>query len=233
MVTQVDVPTSGPVAAARTTVAPRPTSGVAATAHAHGPGRGATVTESPAAGIPGIWAAGVVGGAPPGSGCVCPAHDPPSHQRSAGAPCGSLYHPGGGPAGAPGVLAANSVTTTPPRRGSAVAPSRNKRRGTPSTGARGGTNRNQVVSVTTPLQRLYVTGRTDRCEATEMAGSVHPRTRLHLSPLHDMGSPKALSSNILSNKLLESGWTGSVKAQVRRPVISRAMMVFMISLVPP
>jgi hypothetical protein len=46
-------------------------------------------------------------------------------------------------------------------------------------------------------------------------------------------SPEALGSNILSNIALEPDRTGPVKAQVRRPVTSRAMMVFMISEVPP
>jgi hypothetical protein len=53
------------------------------------------------------------------------------------------------------------------------------------------------------------------------------------SALPDTDSPEALSSNILPNIALESGCARSVEAQVRRPVISRAMMVFMISEVPP
>jgi hypothetical protein len=48
-----------------------------------------------------------------------------------------------------------------------------------------------------------------------------------------MDSPEALSSNILSNIALESDCTEPVKAWVRRPVMSLAMIVFMISLVPP
>jgi hypothetical protein len=53
------------------------------------------------------------------------------------------------------------------------------------------------------------------------------------APLPDTDSLEALSSNILPNIALELRCTRSVKAQVRRPVISRAMIVFMISDVPP
>jgi hypothetical protein len=58
-------------------------------------------------------------------------------------------------------------------------------------------------------------------------------TGLQGPPLPDTDPPEARSSNILSNILLESDCTGIVKTQVRRPVMSRAMIVFMISLVPP
>jgi hypothetical protein len=63
--------------------------------------------------------------------------------------------------------------------------------------------------------------------------TVGPASGLQDPPLPDTDSPEALGSNILSNKPLEYDCTGSVEAQVRRPVISRAMIVFMISDVPP
>jgi len=53
------------------------------------------------------------------------------------------------------------------------------------------------------------------------------------SALPDTDLPEALSSNIPPNISLESGCTRAVEAQVRRPVTSRAMIVFMISEVPP
>ncbi len=59
------------------------------------------------------------------------------------------------------------------------------------------------------------------------------KSGLHGAPLPDTDSLEALSSNILPNIALESEHTRSVKVQVRRPVTSRAMMVFMISEVPP
>lgn len=82
----------------------------------------------------------------------------------------------------------------------------------------------------------------NRCVSTPVhgcgrasGGHRQPRleNRRQPSPLPDTDPPEALSSNILSNILLESDCTGSVKAQVRSPVMSRAMIVFMISLVPP
>src|ERR1035441_6030150 len=60
-----------------------------------------------------------------------------------------------------------------------------------------------------------------------------PESGLQEPPLPDTESPEALSSNIPANIALEFGCTRSVEVQVRRPVTSWAMMVFMISEVPP
>src|SRR6266702_4440639 len=65
------------------------------------------------------------------------------------------------------------------------------------------------------------------------SNSPGPASGHHDPPLPGTGSPEALGSNFLSNKPLEPDGTGSVEAHARRPVTSRAMIVFMISDVPP
>jgi hypothetical protein len=60
-----------------------------------------------------------------------------------------------------------------------------------------------------------------------------PESGLQEPPLSDTDSPEALSSKIPSDLALEFRCTRSVEVQVRSSLTSRAMMVFMISEVPP
>ena len=72
-----------------------------------------------------------------------------------------------------------------------------------------------------------------RARARDGRLQLRPESRLQEPPLPDTDSPEALNSNIPTNIALGFRWIRSVEAQVRRPVTSRAMMVFMISEVPP